>query len=173
MMSIRLTKVWDALVYGSYALLIGTSFVTLIMPQKNSLDLHLVLGYSTTLLLIINILLSTLSVFSRNKYDSLNECHNNSNAFLHKTLVLLILAAVILTIFTGMIALAYSAQFGPLYSVIDYFPYWVFVTVNDLHEFSAYTFLALFLIAIVSRFIEHYLVKISASHSISVIRKDH
>lgn len=167
----RQLKVYDALILSVY-ILVGSLFLLALITSAYDWRFHLLLGYALSILLIPVVIYSMarfFTMFSLNQFSVIApEAGIICRIFRVSTCIL-----IVFTTMTGMIVLAYSEQIGPLYSVIDYFPYWVFVTVNELHKTSAHAALILFSFSMLSYLNERFLQKLSSNHSSSIIRKDH
>ena len=69
-------------------------------------------------------------------------------------MVLLLIFALLLTSFTGLLALGFEERQGPLVPILDYFPFWVFAMSEDLHEALAYMTLLLVIVHVTGVLIE-------------------
>jgi len=162
-------KVWDIFIRSFHWVLV-ILFSLEFLIDDDFLELHSTIGYIILGLLLTRIIYGFLgSEYARfsNFIYNIDEIftyvksvfnfkakrfigHNPAGG----AMVLILIAALLLTSFTGLLALGFEERQGPLVPVLDYFPFWVFSVAEELHEAFAYVTMLLVIIHVTGVLIE-------------------
>lgn len=164
----------------SFSLIFYCLFVTLftmsLITGENNLDNHIISGYILGAMIFAKILIfifrGRITKMNINSSEvSINMRARTINyqyaeqSLLFPFLSMLTSSLIFLAILSGLLSLAYGQRLGPLFSVIDYFPIWVFVTVNGIHEFVAYAATFFIILFVNIKLFGHYWNLSKSSHS--------
>jgi len=162
--------IWEKHIMLSRSLLFYWLFVTLftmsLITGETYQESHILAGYLLVVIIIAKALFflfkgwlnktSAKSPTISPKTPMINAKDHTDHVLVLSLLSIFIFSLIFMALLSGLLSLAYDQRLGPMFSIIDYFPYWVFVTVSGVHEFVAYAAAFLIILFVNIKLFGHY-----------------